>query len=456
MQFFNSRSGKKETFIPFDDTHIKLYVCGPTVYDQIHIGNARPLVAFDVLFRLLSAKYPRVSYVRNITDLDDKIYARAKDKNIKIGELTDATTEDFHKNCDALNCLAPTHQPKATDHIPHMIKMIATLLENGHAYQAEGHVLFSHQKMTDDQKLIPLDDKKLRDGARVEIAAYKQDAQDFVLWKPSMGDMKVGWDSPFGFGRPGWHIECSAMAQEYLGGDFDIHGGGQDLLFPHHYNEYAQSRAACPQHQHAKYWLHNGYVLANGEKMSKSLGNFFTVNDILKLYDGSTLRLLLLMTHYRQPLDFSVDKMNEAKAILDRFYQITRLTGCDDCASIPPHQDIIAALEDDLNTPLALSILHQMASELNQQAEPDLDSVRQFLASAQLLGLMQCSADEWFIGDANNDDDFTKEDIEDLIQQRNDARKAKDYELADKIRHELEARDILLEDTGGKTLWKRR
>ncbi|MCH9844538.1 MAG: cysteine--tRNA ligase [Alphaproteobacteria bacterium] len=454
MQFFNSRHGKKETFIPFDEAHIKIYVCGPTVYDQIHIGNARPLVVFDVLFRLLSTKYQRVTYIRNITDLDDKIYARASDKNISISDLTNATIVDFHKNCDALNCLAPTHQPKATEHIPHMIKMIETLLENGFAYQAEGHVLFSHQKMTDAQKLIQLDAEKLRDGARVEIAPYKQDARDFVLWKPSGGDkdIAVGWDSPFGFGRPGWHIECSAMAQEYLGGDFDIHGGGQDLLFPHHYNEYAQSRAACPQHHHAKYWLHNGYVLANGEKMSKSLGNFFTVNDILKSYDGAVLRLLLLMTHYRQPLDFSLDKMNEAKAILDRFYQIMRLTGCDDSATQHANPDVIDALEDDLNTPLALSILHQMASELNQQKQPDLDSVRQFLASAQLLGLMQCSADEWFMGDGS----FNTKEIEDLIAQRIQARAEKDYKLADSIRDMLESQDILLEDTGNKTLWKRR
>ncbi len=452
MQFFNSRNGKKETFIPFDDTHIKIYVCGPTVYDQIHIGNARPLVVFDVLFRLLSAKYQRVSYIRNITDLDDKIYARASDKNISISDLTSATTADFHKNCDALNCLAPTHQPKATEHIPHMIKMIEILIENGFAYQAEGHVLFSHQKMTDSEKLIQLDAEKLRDGARVEIAPYKQDARDFVLWKPSNDGITVGWDSPFGFGRPGWHIECSAMAQEYLGGDFDIHGGGQDLLFPHHYNEYAQSRAACPQHQHAKYWLHNGYVLANGEKMSKSLGNFFTVNDIIKQYRGDILRLLLLMTHYRQPLDFSLDKMNEAKAILDRFYQIMRLTGCDDSASKHANTDVIDALEDDLNTPLALSILHQMASELNQQKSPDLDMVRRFLASAQLLGLMQCSTDEWFMGDGS----FDTKEIEDLIEKRIQARAEKDYELADAIRRELENSGILLEDTGGRTLWKRR
>ncbi len=466
MQFLNSRTGKKEHFSPLDANHIKLYVCGPTVYNCIHIGNARPLVIFDCLFRLLNHRYKKITYVRNITDLDDKIYQCAHEKNINIATLTTQTTRNFLDNCQSLNCLEPTHQPKATEHISHMIAMISTLLENGFAYQAEGHVLFSHAKITEKHQLIPLDADKLREGARVEVAPYKKDSRDFVLWKPSGGDtnITVGWDSPFGFGRPGWHIECSAMAMEYLGADFDIHGGGQDLLFPHHYNEYAQSCAACPESQHAQYWLHNGYVLANGEKMSKSLGNFFTVNDLLKDYHGETIRLLLLMTHYRQPLDFSYDKMNEAQTILDKFYQALRMVETDvtapnennadknDADENDADENLLAALSDDLNTPLALSHLHHMATQINQQ-NTDLRLVKRFLASAHLLGIMQQSPDEWFAG---NHKAFTAEKIETMIAQRNQARHDKNYALADSIRDTLEQNDILLEDTETKTLWKKR
>ena len=462
MQFFNSRSGKKENFTPLNPEALTLYVCGPTVYDVIHLGNARPLVVFDVLYRLLSLRYPQVTYVRNITDLDDKIYQRAAEKNISIDALTQNTIIDFTQDYEQLRCLPPTHQPKATEHIAEMIALIENLLQRDYAYQAEGHVLFSHQCMCEAFELLPIKSEQLLDGARVEIAPYKRDARDFILWKPTTGkdNCTVGWDSPFGFGRPGWHIECSAMALKYLGKDFDIHGGGQDLLFPHHYNEYAQSCAAHPDHQHARYWLHNGYVLANGEKMSKSLGNFYTVQDLLKQYDGETIRLMLLMTHYRQPLDFSFDKMAEAKNILDKFYQALRdIDIYFDTA--PPADEVIAALADDLNSPLALQHLHHIAKQLNHaKAVHDQKAMQahaeKLIASANLLGLLNQSADEWFAGNADeNEDDISPQQIETLIIERRDARKQKDFARADEIRDMLTQQGILLEDTEGKTLWKK-
>ena len=460
MQFHNTKAGLKQEFKPLDANHVKIYVCGPTVYDDIHIGNARPLVVFDVLYRLLQLYYPQVTYIRNITDIDDKICARARTKNIDIAELTQGTAENFQKTTKELNCLAPTVEPRATAHIFEMISLIEKLLANGSAYQKDGHVLFSMADFPEKFALVKIDNEKLIDGARVDVAPYKRDPRDFILWKPSGGDCEIqeGWDSPFGFGRPGWHIECSAMAKKYLGTDFDIHGGGQDLIFPHHFNECAQSLCADPESGFARYWLHNGYVLSHGEKMSKSKGNFYTVSELLEEYDGEVLRLGLLMTHYRQPFDFSFERMNEAKNILDKFYEALGDTRNEmlpsiESADILHDKQLIAALADDLNTPLAIARLHEMVKEINTL----LDSEKKpkqviFYYSASLLGLLERRQKEWTQSAPQIDD----VEILDLIHAREHAKTAKNYAEADRIRDILNRKGIILEDTAKGTAWKRK
>ena len=458
LRLHNTLTRAKEDFAPLDPERVRLYVCGPTVYDLAHIGNARPVVVFDVLFRLLRRLYgpDRVVYARNITDVDDKIIAASKETGEPIDSVTTRTTKAFHDDMAALGALPPSVEPRATQHIAQMIALIETLIERGHAYAAEGHVLFSVPSMADYGRLSGHSREELVAGARVDVAPYKQDPADFVLWKPSSAE-QPGWDSPWGRGRPGWHIECSAMCRSHLGEDFDIHGGGQDLIFPHHENEIAQSLCGTDG-RFARLWMHNGYVIVGGEKMSKSLGNFLTVRALLEEgWPGEAIRLALLSGHYRQPLDVTRDKIAESKAQLDRLYGALR--GLESPAAPAaevgePPAALLAALCDDLNTPLALAALHEAATALNKAAGGADQEAAQaaLLAGGALLGLLEGDPEAWFQGAAEDDE---AAEIEALIQARAEARKARDFAEADRIRDALQARGILLEDGAGGTTWKR-
>jgi cysteinyl-tRNA synthetase len=449
LQLHNTLTRTKEVFRPLDPAHVRMYVCGPTVYDDVHIGNARPLVVFDVLYRLLKHSYPdaKVTYVRNITDVDDKIIDRAAESGEAIDDLTRRTTERFHAAAAALGCLEPDVEPRATDHIPQMVAMIETLIEKGHAYEAEGEVLFSVPSMPDYGKLSGRNRDEMIAGARVEVSSHKRDPADFILWKPSSGD-QPGWDSPWGpnegKGRPGWHIECSAMSEHYLGTRFDIHGGGVDLVFPHHENEIAQSLCAHPDETFAQTWVHNGYLMSEGEKMSKSLGNFYTVAELLDEFPGEALRLALLKTHYRQPLDFTKDGVREAKRELDGFYGALRDSRGQPAGNVS--ETVLKALADDLNTPAALAELHGLLHRVNTGGAAAAD----LRAAASILGLLGQDPDVWFQGAG---DDAAQ--IEDRIAARNAARAAKDFAEADRIRDELAAQGIVLEDSAGGTTWRR-
>ncbi|MBB4287752.1 cysteine--tRNA ligase [Roseospira goensis] len=447
----------KVPFEPLDPAHVRLYVCGPTVYDRAHIGNARPVLVFDVLFRLLRRLYPRVTYVRNITDVDDKINARAQETGRPIAAITAETTRLFHEDMGALGALPPTVEPRATDHITQMIAMIEGLIATGHAYEAEGHVLFAVASMPDYGRLSGRSRDELIAGARVEVAPYKRDPADFVLWKPSTED-QPGWDSPWGRGRPGWHIECSAMSAEYLGPAFDIHGGGQDLIFPHHENEIAQSTCTHGPGAFARYWMHNGFLMVEGDKMSKSLGNFVTVHDLLGRAPGEAIRMCMLSTHYHQPLDWTEAGLRQARAGLDRLY--TALRGAADVA-VPddpaPSAALVAALCDDLNTPRALALLYETAGALNKATDA-AERARlkgDLLGGGALLGLLGQDPEAWFQGGADAGDGPTAEAIEALIAERKAARTAKDFARADAIRDELAAHGIVLEDGPQGTTWKR-
>ncbi|MEK7654876.1 MAG: cysteine--tRNA ligase [Pseudomonadota bacterium] len=443
LRLFDSFSKEKIDFSPINPNNVRLYVCGPTVYDLIHVGNARPLIVFDVLYRLLRSAYPRVTYVRNITDIDDKIMARAKERAIDIQTLTTQTTADFHKDVAALGTLAPDFEPKATEYVDGMIAMIAGLIEQGFAYAADGHVLFRVKSYPAYGSLSKLPQQDLEDGARVEVATYKEDPKDFVLWKPSSDD-QVGWDSPWSRGRPGWHIECSVMSSALLGQTFDIHGGGIDLIFPHHENEMAQSCCFHSTQKMVNVWMHNGHLQVNGEKMSKSLGNFFTVREVLEKVPGEVIRYAFLNTHYRQPIDFSEAKLAQAHNNMNRFYLAMR--GFDDVMAGTPFDAFIDALHDDLNTPLALSTLHEQITELNKTKNPDIAAGLK--ASFALLGLLQCPLADWFSGSVD------VERIERLIEERTQARLSKDFTRADEIRRRLEAERVMLEDTAHGTLWR--
>ena len=372
LVIYNTLSRDKEPFAPLDAGHVRLYVCGPTVYDYVHIGNARPVVVFDVLYRLLKRRYPRVTYVRNITDIDDRIMVRAADNGETIEALTSRTGGAYQSDMLRLGALAPDVEPRATQYVAEMVAMIQRLVDNGHAYAAEGHVLFSVPSMSDYGRLSRRTRDELIAGARVEVAPYKKDPADFVLWKPST-DNQPGWPSPWGRGRPGWHIECSAMSARHLGETFDIHAGGLDLIFPHHENEIAQSRSAFGHAIMAKYWMHNGFLNISGEKMSKSLGNFFTVHELLDQHPAEAIRLLLLTAHYRQPLDFTHEGLTQAKATLDRWYGALRGKDAKPSSAVP--QSVEDALSDDLNTPLAISAIHAArrsgrAARRRQRARP--------------------------------------------------------------------------------------
>ncbi|MBT3556923.1 MAG: cysteine--tRNA ligase [Rhodospirillales bacterium] len=443
LHVHNTLSRTKETFEPISSDHVRMYVCGPTVYNLAHIGNARPVVVFDMLARLLRRLYPKVTYVRNITDIDDKINAASRETGEDIRSITDRTTKVFQNDMAALGSLPPDVEPRCTDHVDQMIRMTGELIETGNAYEAEGHVLFNVPSMAEYGQLSRHSRDELIAGARVDVAPYKRDPADFVLWKPS-DEATPGWDSPWGRGRPGWHIECSAMAQEYLGNEFDIHGGGQDLIFPHHENELAQSRCANHTGSMAKYWMHNGYLMAEGEKMSKSLGNFYTVHDLLDEFPGEAIRLVLLQTHYRQPLDFTKEGIAEAKRTLDKWY---RAIGDHVPESDDVPDSITRALSDDLNTPKAITELHRLSGDASKQA---------FLAAANFMGLMQQSADDWFKWSPADAAPVDEAAIEVLITERTEARASKDFARSDEIRDELAAQGIVLEDGADGTTWKRK
>lgn len=478
IRIFDTLAREKRTFAPIDPENVRMYVCGPTVYDKAHIGNARPIVVFDVMARLLRHVYGtgNVTYVRNITDLDDKINARAHERGISIRELTDDTINVFHADMAALNDLGPDIEPRATDFIEEMKDMIEVLIEKGHAYVEQDHVLFSVTSMDDYGELSRRKRDELIAGARVEIAPYKRDAADFVLWKPSDANKgEPAWDSPAGIqtsGRPGWHLECSAMSKKSLGDVFDIHGGGLDLIFPHHENEIAQSRCAHDTDVMANYWMHNGYLMAEGEKMSKSLGNFYTVNELLEEFPGEAIRLLLLKTHYRQPLDFTKDGLAEAKRELDRFYRAIdtvrksslAVTDAIRRANRDPESsvanDILEALSDDLNTPKAISVLHVIAdqafSDVGTNPEGLAISLTELRKSAGILGLLQQDPEDWFKWQpASSADGLSDDEIEAKITARADARANKDFAASDAIRDELLAAGIILEDAAGQTTWRR-
>ncbi len=440
----NSLSRRKERFEPLDHQHVRMYVCGPTVYDLVHVGNARPVVVYDVLLRLLRLLYPRVTYVRNITDIEDKINARAKELDEPIAALTARTIADYHADVVALGALPPDVEPRATGHIDEIIAIIERLIASGHAYAAEGHVLFSVPSFPAYGHLSGRSPEELLAGARVDVAPYKRDPGDFVLWKPSPPDLP-GWDSPWGRGRPGWHIECSAMCWRHLGTDFDIHGGGTDLIFPHHENEVAQSVCAFPGSRFARYWVHNGMLLVNGEKMAKSAGNFTTLRDVLARVPGEVVRLLLIRTHYRSTPDFSDAAVTEARRELDRFYRALERYPDITAVDVPPA--VMEALCDDLNTPLALSAMHALA---DRALAGDFDAACGLRAAGQVMGLLRQDAQAWFRGGM---DDVAA--IEAAIAERLAARKARDFARADAIRAEWAARGIAFEDGPQGTVWRR-
>jgi cysteinyl-tRNA synthetase len=449
LRLYDTLTREKRLFTPIDPSHVRMYVCGPTVYDFAHIGNARPVIVFDVLFRLLRHIYgaDHVTYVRNVTDVDDKINARAAERGISIRELTEETYKNFKQDVAALGCLEPTVEPHATEHIEQMKTLIEKLVAGGHAYVAEDNVLFNVPSMPDYGQLSkrPLDE--MIAGARVEVAPYKKDPQDFVLWKPSKPG-EPAWPSPCGIktpGRPGWHIECSAMAWKHLGETFDIHGGGIDLVFPHHENEIAQSRCAFHTPVMANYWMHNGFLQMEGEKMSKSLGNFVTIHALLKDWPGEVVRFTMLQTHYRQPINWTVAGLRESQKNLDHWYALT--------ADVQPGYlcaDALDALLDDLNTPKAFAALHELRGEAAKGAKPAAACLK---ASAQLIGLLQMPAVAWIsFRPASLAIDESK--IVNLIDARNVARKAKNFKESDRIRDELAAMGVVLKDTKDGTTWE--
>ena len=449
----NTLKQRKEEFVPIDASNVRMYVCGPTVYDKAHLGNAKTPVVYDVLYRLLCYVYGQehVTYVSNITDVDDKILNKNKETGKSICEITEQTYNWYLDDMKKLNVLSPNYRPRATEYIPEMIKLVELLLQNGHAYIAENQVLFDVDSMPNYGFLSGRSMKEMVAGARIEVASYKKNPADFILWKPSDAD-QPGWNSPWGYGRPGWHLECSAMSSKLLGNDFDIHGGGSDLIFPHHENECAQSCCAYPGTHFAHYWVHTGMLMINGVKMSKSLGNFYTVDEILAKYPAEALRLLFLTTHYHQPFNFTFEGLEQAKNILDKFYNAL-LKNADVLAEkVAPSEKLINALADDLNTPLALSYLHETLSNLNkaETIEERSKYKSELLANAYMLGLLYNDAESWFKG---ADDDNSE--IETLIAKRAEAKKNKDWATADAIRNELKEKGIVLEDGAQGTTWKR-
>lgn len=455
LSIYNTMSGKKERFVPLVPNTVTMYVCGPTVYNLAHIGNARPVVVFDTLFRLLQTQYDSVTYARNITDIDDKIIAAAKERNCSIDSVTEEFTGKYREDMAQLNALSPTMEPHATDHISPMIALTETLIKKGHAYVSGGHVLFAVESMEGYGKLSGRSLEDMLAGARVAVADYKRHPGDFVLWKPS-ADEDPGWDTPWGRCRPGWHLECSAMIREHLGETIDIHGGGRDLIFPHHENEIAQSRCAHGG-DYVHYWMHNAYLDIDGEKMSKSLGNFHTVRDLLKSFRGEVLRFALLSAHYRSPLNFSPELLEQAEATLSSLYGTLR-----EVADIDPEggvelveEPFYQALNDDLNSPLAIAEVHALAKELNKAESSQRPALKaRILAAGQLLGILQQDPQSWMQGGAV-EGELSAQVVEALILQRQQAKLDKDYGRADEIRQDLLQQGVVLEDSREGTKWRR-
>ena len=441
----NNLNNKKEKFIPIKSDHVGMYVCGPTVYDDPHIGNARPIVLFDVLYKILKKKYPKVTYVRNITDIDDKIIKSSKENNISISDLTQKIIKSFSRDCAYLNCDEPDYQPKATEHIDIMIEMVQSLIKKGFAYTNNDHVYFEVKKFKDYGKLS---NKKLEDliaGSRIEVSDNKKNSEDFVLWKPSNED-EPSWDSPWGKGRPGWHLECSAMSKKFLGNEFDIHGGGIDLIFPHHENEIAQSRCANDTKVFANYWVHNAFITMSNEKMAKSQGNILKIRDFHNKVSGQVLRLALMSAHYKQPLDWNDKLLSDCENTLSKWYNIeyTNLN-LDD---LP--EDLLKPLFDDLNTPGYITNLHKL---YDVAIKGDDNDKNLFVSACKFLGLLNETKEEWF-NFKKSKMSINEKEIEHKIDQRNQARLNKDYKEADRIRDELLDKGILLEDKDGRTIWK--
>jgi len=441
--FTNNLTNKKEIFTPKEKTNVGMYVCGPTVYDDPHIGNARPLVIFDILFKLLKNNFSKVTYVRNITDIDDKIIKSSQEQKISIKELTEKITSSFLKDCEFLNCENPTYQPKATEHIDLMIEMINDLIKKEFAYENEKHVYFEVKKFSDYGKLSNKNLEDLVAGSRIEISKNKKNSEDFVLWKPSNND-EPSWDSPWGRGRPGWHLECSAMSKKFLGNEFDIHGGGMDLIFPHHENEIAQSRCANDTKVFANYWIHNAFITMSNEKMAKSQGNIVKIKDFRNKISGQILRLALMSAHYKQPLDWNDKLLTDCESTLNKWYKLYS----PNLKSVKVSNEILKPLHDDLNTPGYIANLHKLYDDANKGENVDL-----FISACKFIGLMNENNEEW-----NNFKkkrvSITESEIENMLGLRDKARETKNYKEADRIRDELLDKGVLIEDKDGKTIWK--
>ena len=441
----NNLTNKKEKFIPKDKNNVRMYVCGPTVYDDPHIGNARPVIVFDILFKILKNEYPNVTYVRNITDVDDKIIKSSKENNISISELTKKITQSFNEDCIYLNCEKPNHEPKATEHISEMIEMISELIKKGFAYENNKHVYFEVKKFKDYGQLSNKKLDELVAGSRIEVSDNKKNPEDFVLWKPSETD-EPSWDSPWGKGRPGWHLECSAMSKKYLGNEFDVHGGGVDLLFPHHENEIAQSRCANDSKAFANYWLHNAFITMSNEKMAKSQGNILKIKDFRKNKSGQVLRMALMSAHYRQPLDWNDKLLEECENTISKWYNVylnikTKLKISD---------EILKPLLDDLNTPGYIANLHKLYEKAAKGSDEDKIL---FISACNFIGLLNETKEDW-LKFKKNKVSISENEILIKINQRNEARVNKNYKEADKIRDELLDKGVLIEDKDGKTTWK--
>ena len=450
LQIFNTLSGKKEVFEPIDNNHIKIYACGPTVYNYAHIGNARMAVVFDTFVRTLRTVYPKITYVSNITDIDDKIIEAAKESNTEITAITDKFTKIYNDDMAMLNVIKPDVQPKATEYIPEMIELIINLIDKGFAYEEKGHVLFHVPTYSNYGKLSKRNRDEQIAGSRIEVAPYKKDPSDFVLWKPSTSD-QPGWESPWGFGRPGWHTECSAMSEKTLGLPFDIHGGGRDLIFPHHENEIAQSCCSTAnEHEpdsYAKYWMHNGFVTINGEKMSKSLGNIILVKDLIKDHHGEVIRLALLSSHYRQGLDWNDKIIHQAKKLVSKIYQILDDLKDINIKNVTLDNSSISIIFDDFNTPGLIAELNKIAKKYSSDDKDNKQIIKSKLTLiGSVLGLFQDKAFNEISVDV-------KSKIDDLINKRDLAKKEKNFDLADDIRNELNEMGIEIKDTNDGTSW---
>ena len=455
MKIFNSYTGKKEDFIPLDPNHVKIYACGPTVYNYAHIGNARMAVVFDTLVRVLRYTYPKVTYVSNITDIDDKIIDAANELDVPIEHITQKYTDIYNKDMLKLLVKSPDIQPKATEYIPEMIELIEDLISKDHAYEKDGHVLFHVPSYENYGKLSKRNRDEQIAGSRVEVAPFKRDPADFVLWKPS-NEMQPGWNSPWGFGRPGWHTECSAMSEKTLGLPFDIHGGGRDLTFPHHENEIAQSCCSSANindpKSYVNYWMHNGFVTVHGEKMSKSLGNISLVKDLTKDNHGEVIRLSLLSSHYRQALDWNDNVIHQAKKLLDKLYKILADIEDVEVSKINDSSlEFISPLLDDLNTPGLLANLNKMIIDFRSISNEDLPKFKsKMLLATNLMGICQENYLDWF---SHNDKNLDTNKVTSLISERLNAKKDKDFEKADKIRQKLLDMGVEIKDTESGTEW---